>query len=50
MYVETTRDELQALKLPGMNSAAEFSANNKAQVSADDGAVLIDEVDHITEA
>lgn len=43
MYVETTRDGLQAISLPGMSEAAEFSENNIAQVTAEDGGVLLAE-------
>lgn len=50
MYVYSERDNLQAIRLPGMDNVAEFSQNNKAQVTESDAAILIDEVDHITEA
>jgi len=49
MYVETDRNELRALKLPDMDSIAEFSENNVAQVTEHDGEILIAEVDHITQ-
>lgn len=42
MYVVTSRDNLQAISLPGMDGVAEFSRNNLAQVTAHDGRVLIE--------
>jgi hypothetical protein len=49
MYVKTDRDNLQRLSLPEMEKAANFSDNNVAQVTAEDGELLINEYDHITE-
>lgn len=49
MYVTTDRDELQRLKLAAMDSAAEFSSNNIAQVGESDGKHLVETVDHISE-
>jgi len=40
MYVKTTRENLQAIKTPEMDSVAEFSSNNIAQVSESDGVAL----------
>lgn len=49
MYIKTERENLQAISLPKMDGIAEFSENNVAQVTEDDGTVLIDEIDHISE-
>ena len=43
MYVKTTRDDRQAISLPGMEHAAEFSENQIARVTEADGGVLLDE-------
>jgi len=50
MWITSDRDNLQAIKLPEMDSVAQFSDNNKAQVSESDAQILIETVDHITES
>jgi len=41
MYIKTTKESLQRFKVPEMDSIAEFSSNNIAQVPESDGRVLI---------
>ena len=43
MYIESDRDDLRAICLPEMEDSADFSENGIAQVTADDGEVLLSE-------
>lgn len=43
MYIKTDRDTLTRIRISGMDSAAEFSDNNIAHVTEDDGEVLLNE-------
>jgi hypothetical protein len=42
MYIKTTRDNLQAISVEDMDGTASFSENNIAQVTEEDGQVLIE--------
>jgi hypothetical protein len=49
MWIKTERNNLVRLSIPEMEGVAEFSDNNVAQVTESDGALLIEEYDHISE-
>lgn len=49
MWIQTDNPQTQSLKRPFMDSPVEFSDNGTAQVDADVGEQLVEELDAITE-
>jgi hypothetical protein len=49
-YVETEKDALVRLKIPESNKFAEFSSNNKAQVTEEEAERLVENFSDITHA